>query len=107
MKEFYKFFKYEEKKGYKWNPVEVDTILQLVAVNDLNLNQGISCSKSEFKTSRLIGKKVEQKSKEYLDATIAISMQWYDPRLMWDKDKNGMVQTRVSAEFFFFDFSPF
>ena len=69
MKEFYKFFKYEEKKGYKWNPVEVDTILQLVAVNDLNLNQ------------------------EYLDATIAVSMQWYDPRLMWDKDKNGMVQT--------------
>ena len=20
-------------------------------------------------------------------------MQWYDPRLMWDKDQNGMVQT--------------
>ena len=31
--------------------------------------------------------------KEYLDATIAVSMQWYDHRLMWDKDQNGMVQT--------------
>ena len=48
MKEFYKFFKYEEKKGYKWKPVEVDTILQLVAVNDLNLNQGTSLATSDL-----------------------------------------------------------
>ena len=44
MSAFYKFFMYEEQKGYHWNPVEVNTILQVISINDVNLNQGKEAS---------------------------------------------------------------
>ena len=44
MDTFAKFSVYEEQKGYHWNPIEVNTILQLVAINDVNLNQGTGFS---------------------------------------------------------------
>ena len=65
---FNKFSKYEEQQGYTWSPIEVDTVFQLLSVNDINLNQ------------------------EYLDATIAISMQWKDDRLAWDQNLYGRTQ---------------
>ena len=65
---FNDFHKYEEQRGYTWSPIEVNTIFQLLSVNDVNLNQ------------------------EYLDATVAISMQWMDGRLKWDYDTYGKME---------------
>ena len=64
---FDKFTKYDEQQGYTWSPIEVNTVFQLLSINDVNLNQ------------------------EYLDATIAISMQWIDGRLQWDYDAYGKM----------------
>ena len=72
---FHHLYDFEDLTGYSYQPVLVDTIVQIQSINDVNLNR------------------------EYMDATIAISMKWEDSRLQWDSSKFGNVtKIRVRKE---------
>lgn len=65
--DFTQFHDFEERGGYTYNPVAVDTVFQIQSINDINLNG------------------------EYMDATVAISMVWTDERLKWISSDYGEV----------------
>ena len=72
---FHYFYDFEDLTGYSYQPVMIDTIVQIQSINDVNLNG------------------------EYMDATIAISMKWKDSRLRWDFNEYGNVtKIRVRKE---------
>ena len=69
----------KERSGYVYKPVEIDVYVQVKAINDINLNE------------------------EYMDASIIITMEWYDPQLSWKTGKSstssgdGMNYTTISS----------
>ena len=63
----------EEKKGHVFHPIEVDTLVQIQTINEVSL------------------------SGEYLDATVAVVMQWTDKRLRWRPDEHGEIR-KIRAE---------
>ena len=72
---FHHLYDFEDLPGYSYQPVLVDTIVQIQSINDVNLNG------------------------EYMDATIAISMKWKDSRLQQDSSEFGNVtKIRVRKE---------
>ena len=72
---FHYFYDFEDLTGYSYQPVMIDTIVQIQSINDIHLNG------------------------EYMDATLAISMNWEDSRLAWNITKYGNVtKIRVRKE---------
>ena len=53
----------KERSGYVYDPIEIDVYLQIKAINDINLNE------------------------EYMDASVVITMEWYDKQLSWKTGK--------------------
>ena len=58
----------EEKKDHRFDPIEVDTVLQLQAINEVSL------------------------SGEYIDANIVVVMSWTDKRLRWRPRDHGYIR---------------
>ena len=51
---------YKERSGLVYDPIEIGVYLQIKAINDINLNE------------------------EYMDASIVITMEWFDRQLSWE-----------------------
>ena len=63
----YDFMQLDDAAGIVKKPVKIEALLQIQAINDINLNG------------------------QYMDATISLSLAWTDPRLQWDEKDFNMI----------------
>ena len=69
----------QELSGYVFDPIEVDLNLQVKAINEINLNE------------------------EYMDASVVITMEWFDKNLAWqtgkiDQPDDGTADNRSARQ---------